>query len=111
LRSHTLSQREIELDTLVRARERTLKELEDHLRAALSMLSKRDATVAALESRVATAQQETQDYRQRLAKVVQRAFARHQRAATQHVSRPKPIAPPTRSKSKKPKRKRVVKRR
>ena len=51
LRAHTLSKREIELDELLRARERTVKELEEHLRAAISMLSKRDATVAALEKR------------------------------------------------------------
>ena len=48
LRAHTLSQREIELDELLRSRERTLKELEEHLRAALSMLTKRDVTIAAL---------------------------------------------------------------
>jgi hypothetical protein len=36
LRSHTLSQREVELDELVRSRERTVKELEENLRAALS---------------------------------------------------------------------------
>src|ERR1700761_4518101 len=59
LRSHTLSQREIELDELLRSRERTVKELEEHLRAAISMLSKRDLTITALEARLATAQQET----------------------------------------------------
>jgi len=36
LRFHKLSQREVELDGLLRARERTVKELEEHLRAALS---------------------------------------------------------------------------
>src|SRR5580692_2176854 len=35
LHQHTLSQREVELDDLLRSRERTVKELEDHLRAAL----------------------------------------------------------------------------
>jgi hypothetical protein len=73
LRAHTLSQREVELDELLRSRERTLKELEDHLRAALSMLTKRDVTIAALEKRLAAGQRETEDYRQRLAKVIQRA--------------------------------------
>jgi hypothetical protein len=40
------------------------------------MVSKRDVTIAALESRVATAQQETEDYCKRLAKVVQRGVTR-----------------------------------
>jgi chromosome segregation ATPase len=80
LRSHTLSQREIELDELLRSRERTVKELEEHLRAALSMLTKRDTTVSSLESRLATAVQETESYRQRLAGVIQRTGVRHQRS-------------------------------
>jgi septal ring factor EnvC (AmiA/AmiB activator) len=70
LRAHTLSQREVELDELLRARERTVKEPEEHLRAAISTLSNRDATIVAVESRLAAAQQETEGYRQRLAKVV-----------------------------------------
>jgi chromosome segregation ATPase len=81
LRAHTLSNREVELDELLRARERRVKELEEHLRAAISMLSKRDATIVAVESRLAAAQQETEGYRQRLAKVVQRAVVRHRAPA------------------------------
>jgi len=93
LRQHTLSQREVELDDLLRTRERTMKELEEHLRAALSMLTKRDATIKALESRLAAAQLETDDYRQRLAKVVQRAISRHRASADKRdprAKRPKP---------------------
>jgi Plasmid replication region DNA-binding N-term len=89
LRTHTLSQREVELDELLRSRERTVKELEDHLRAALSMLTKRDVTVRALESRLAAAHQETEEFRQRLAKVIQRAVTRHQGVAAQRVREPK----------------------
>jgi septal ring factor EnvC (AmiA/AmiB activator) len=89
LRSHTLSQREVELDELLRSRERTVKELEEHLRTALSMLTKRDMTIAALESRLAATQQETEDYRQRLAKVIHRAVTRHQRSAEMRVIKPK----------------------
>jgi Plasmid replication region DNA-binding N-term len=89
LRSHTLSQREIELDELLRSRERTLKELEEHLRAALSMLTKKDSALASLESRLAAAQLETDDYRQRLAKLVQRAVSR-QRAAPDKKRRARP---------------------
>lgn len=82
LRQHTLSQREVELDELLRSRERTLKELEDHLRAALSMLAKRDVTIAALESRLGSAQQETEIYRRRLATAVERVVTRHESSAT-----------------------------
>jgi chromosome segregation ATPase len=78
VRSHTLSQREVELDELLRSRERTVKELKEHLRAAFSILSKRDATIAALETRLAAVHQETDAYRQRLARVIQRAVTRHQ---------------------------------
>jgi uncharacterized protein YhaN len=87
LRQHTLSQREVELDELLRTRERTMKELEEHLRAALSMLTKRDATMKSLESRLAAAQQETEDYRLRLAKVVQRAVTLQRDIAPKLVSR------------------------
>jgi Plasmid replication region DNA-binding N-term len=108
LRQHTLSQREVELDELLRSRERTLKELEEHLRAALSMLTKRDVTVAALESRLAAAQQETEDYRQRLAKVIQRAVRRQRRADTKPLRKPKakkPARAPKPSPHKRPARK------
>jgi hypothetical protein len=110
-RQHTLSQREIELDELVRSRERTVKELEEHLRAALSMLTKRDATITSLESRLATAQQETEDYRRRLAKVIQRAVAKPRRAETTPVSKLKKAAPVSRrSLPRKPTRKRLKRR-
>ena len=112
LRQHTLSQREVELDELLRSRERTLKELEEHLRAALSMLTKRDVTIAALESRLVAAQQETEDYRQRLAKVVQRAVTRQRQAVSRSVRKSKkPMRAPERSRTRKPVRKRAGKRR
>src|SRR3984957_16301582 len=103
LRQHTLSQWEVELDELLRSRERTVKELEDHLRAALSMLTKRDVTLVGLESRPAPAQQESQNYRQRLFKVIQRAVTRHQGAATKRTAKPKkPARAPKRGSSTKP---------
>jgi hypothetical protein len=112
MRSHTLSQREVELDELLRSRERTVKELEEHLRVSLSMLTKRDVTITALESRLAAAQTETEDYRRRLAALVQRAVVRHQHAPTKQLSkRKKPVRAALRSKTKKPKRKRPGKRR
>jgi hypothetical protein len=112
LRQHTLSQREVELDELLRSRERTLKELEEHLRAALSMLAKRDVAVTVLESRLAAAQQETEDYRQRLAKVIQRAVTRQRRAVSCSAPKSrKPTREPMRSRArKKPPRERAGKR-
>ncbi len=111
LRAHTLSQREVELDELLRSRERTMKELEEHLRAALLMLTKRDMTIAALEARLATTEQETEDYRRRLAALVQRAVVRHQRAPTRYLSkRKKPGRAATHSKLKSRKRKQVANR-
>jgi septal ring factor EnvC (AmiA/AmiB activator) len=87
LRAHTISQREVELDELLRSRERTVKELEEHLRAAISMLSKRDSTITSLESRLAAAQEETADYRQRLARVVQRAVTRQRTTPTTRLTK------------------------
>jgi hypothetical protein len=107
LRQHTLSQREIELDELLRSRERTVKELEEHLRTALSMLTKRDTTITFLESRLATAQQETESYRQRLAKVLQRAVTRQRRAEPKSEGKPKKsVRAPKASRTRKPTRKR-----
>jgi DNA repair exonuclease SbcCD ATPase subunit len=112
LRTHTLSQREVELDELLRAREHTVKGLEEHLRAALSMLTRRDVTIAALESRLAAAQRETEDYRQRLTKLIQRAVVRHHRTATKPVTKPKkPARAAHHSARKKGKRKGAGKRR
>jgi Plasmid replication region DNA-binding N-term len=110
LRAHTLSQREVELDELLRARERTVKELEDHLRAAVSMLAKRDVTIAALEARLNGAQQETEAYRRRLGKVIQRAVARDQHAAIKRPSKAKKASrPPSRARPKQSRRKRPSK--
>jgi hypothetical protein len=51
-----------------------------HLPAAVSMLTKRDVTLAVLQTRPAAAEQETDEYRQRLAKVIQRAGPRAKRS-------------------------------
>jgi hypothetical protein len=107
LRQHSLSQREIELDELLRSRERTVKELEEHLRAALSMLTKRDTTISSLESRLIAAQQETEGYRQRLAKVLQRDVTRQRRTEPKSVAKPKkPVRAPKAPRTRKPSRKR-----
>jgi hypothetical protein len=87
VRAHTLSQREIELDGLMRSRERTVKDLEEHLRTALSMLAKRDMTITALESRLKTAQQEIEEYRRRLSRVIQRAVLRRKRVPVRAIQK------------------------
>ena len=78
VRAHALSLREIELDQLVRSRERTMKELEEHLRSTMSLVNKRDTTIESLTLRLAGALGETEEYRRRLAKVIERAVVRHQ---------------------------------
>lgn len=88
-RGHALAQREIEIDALVRSRERTIRELEEHLRTTMALVTKRDSTIRSLESRLAAAMAEAEAYRQRLAGVVTRAVAAHRRptgSAAQHRS-------------------------
>ena len=96
VRGHGLAQREIEMESLVRSRERTIRELEEHLRATLGLVSKRDATLQSLEARLVAALAETEGYRQRLATVIPRAV-RHPRTATPSPSRgrrgPVPASP------------------
>lgn len=77
LRSYTLSQREVDIDKLLRSRERIRREPEEHLRASLSMPTKRVVTTAALKARLAAARQETENYQVGLAKVIQRTATRH----------------------------------
>jgi chromosome segregation ATPase len=111
LRQHTLSQREVELDELLRSRERTVKELEEHLRASMSMLTKRDVTIAALEARLVAAQQEAENYRRRLARVVQRAPTRHRRVTEKADATPRSrVRVPPKGSPKKPTRKQPGKR-
>ncbi len=77
VRSHALSQREIEMESLVRSRERTIRELEEHLRATMALVGKRDATIGSLETRLAASLDETESYRQRLATIVSGTVVRH----------------------------------
>jgi Plasmid replication region DNA-binding N-term len=111
LRQHTLSQRELELDELLRSRERTLRELEEHLRAALSMLTKRDVTITALESRLAAAERDTEAYRQRLAKVIYRAVTKHPGDTIRRVAKPKKTIPQRRRPTPKKSRRKGARRR
>ena len=81
VRGHALAQRELEIEALVRSRERTIRELEEHLRATMSLVGKRDATIRALEVRLADSLAETEGYRQRLANVISQAATRHRKAS------------------------------
>jgi hypothetical protein len=82
VRGHALAQREIEMESLVRSRERTIRELEEHLRATMALVTKRDVTIRSLEARMTAALAETEGYRQRLTAVVARAVSRHRVMAT-----------------------------
>jgi len=76
------------------------------------MLGKRDTTIASLESRPAAAQQETEGYRLRLGKVLQRAITRQRRTETKSVAKAEePVRAPKASKTTKPTRKRPGRRR
>jgi hypothetical protein len=68
-----------------------VKELEEHLRTALSMLTKRDVTITSLESRVTSALDETDGYRKRLAGLMQRAVIKHRQVAPKLPSKPRKL--------------------
>src|SRR5580658_8750220 len=53
LKAHALSLKEKELDALLRSRERTIQELETHLRTAMGFVKQREETILALEARTA----------------------------------------------------------
>lgn len=72
LKAHALSLKEKELDALLRARERTIQELETHLRTAMGFVQQREETIRALEARIAAAETEAQSHGQRLARLVNR---------------------------------------
>lgn len=103
VRGHALAQREIEMESLVRSRERTIRELEEHLRATMVLVNKRDTTIRSLEARMAAALSETEAYRQRLTAVVARAVSRH-RATGPAGSRRRPATSVTRQRRELPRR-------
>jgi hypothetical protein len=86
LRSHSLALRERELASLLESRERTVRELESHLRTTMSLLSRAQTTIRALEVRITAANAQAEEYRQRLANVVGRVGA-HRRVSKS----PKPL--------------------
>jgi hypothetical protein len=73
LHSHSLSLREKELDALVRTRERTVQELEAHLRTVMGMLAQKDETIRALDLRLRGAQADTLAAEERLEQLVRQS--------------------------------------
>ena len=80
LRGHAISIREKELDGLLRARERTVHELETHLATAMTFVAKAQSDIKSLETRLAQSQAESDAHRNRLARVVARAVLRNRKA-------------------------------
>jgi chromosome segregation ATPase len=76
LKAHALSLKEKELDALLRSRERTIQELETHLRTAMGFVQQREETIRSLEARLAANEADGQSYRERLKRVVARAGVR-----------------------------------
>jgi hypothetical protein len=72
LKAHALSLKEKELDALLRARERTIQELETHLRAAMGFVQQREETIRALQAQVLAAQQESSIASLRLTRLIKR---------------------------------------
>jgi chromosome segregation ATPase len=87
LRAHTLSLKETELDALLRSRERTIQELETHLRTAMGFVQQKDETLRAMEARTAALEGELEDYRRRLLSLIQRTTTLDSRIA-KHKRRP-----------------------
>lgn len=81
LRSHVISLREKELDTLLRSRERTVKELETHLATAMTFVANAQADIRALETRAAATEAEVEGYRNRLTNLLARAVAKSRSVA------------------------------
>jgi hypothetical protein len=76
LKAHSLSLKEKELDALLRARERTIQELETHLRTTMGMLQQTRETNQARDTRIAALESQIEAYRRQLAVVVTRAAVR-----------------------------------
>jgi hypothetical protein len=70
LKAHALSLKEGELDALLRSRERTIQELETHLRTAMGFVQQREETIRALEVRTEALEADAERYRQRVARLV-----------------------------------------
>jgi hypothetical protein len=72
LKAHALSLKEKELDALLRARERTIQELETHLRTAMGFVQQREETIRALQARSAAAEADANSHRERLSGFIKR---------------------------------------
>ena len=108
LQSHSLSLREKELDSLVRARERTVQELESHLRTVMGLLAQKEETIRSLEARVHAAEADAEAARKRLTGLIQKPGSSRprRRPAPAAARRGTPATSKARGKSRKPARKR-----
>jgi hypothetical protein len=92
LKAHSLSLKEKELDALLRSRERTIQELETHLRTAMGFVQQREETIRSLEARVAAAEASAEVSRQRLHRLVSRGGARPMRNRQPRRKTSRPVA-------------------
>jgi chromosome segregation ATPase len=76
LKAHALSLKEKELDALLRARERTIQELETHLKTAMGFVQQREETIKAIEARATALSAEVEEYRRRLEDLIKPAKIR-----------------------------------
>jgi Plasmid replication region DNA-binding N-term len=83
LKAHALSLKEKELDALLRSRERTIQELETHLRTAMGFVQQREETIRAIEARATALGAEVEEYRRRLEVLIKAAKTRTRLARPQ----------------------------
>ena len=87
VRAQSFEMREKEFETAARERERALADSRDHLLSTLKMLESDRATLRGREARIAALEQQVEDYRRQLARVIERAVARN-RTLVEHKPRP-----------------------
>lgn len=96
LKAHALSLKEKELDAQLRSRERTIQELETHLRTAMGFVQQKEETIRALETRIAQLDSERDGFFRRLGSFTERVGSQRRSAK----KRADGTAPPTKSKAK-----------
>jgi hypothetical protein len=82
IRSHALGVKERTLREQEGSREKTLKELQEHVATLVSIVSRNSETISALQAGKADAESQAEMYRQQLAQVIARAVVRNQKAGT-----------------------------
>jgi hypothetical protein len=90
LRAHALGVKERTLREREDARDKTMKELQEHVATLITIVSRNSETIAALQAAKVDAEARAEEYRQRLAHVIARAVAKNQKANTSKV-KPSPV--------------------